>query len=496
MPEQPSARRTLCEDKAPGRILRAWAALDGLSAGLSCQPLSGGWPGVTAAELTAFLNRQGVRHGLDAGAIESFAAEIRSGLTETECTAARGLPCEHGRDGKLEFVVPPSSEEARYRRDPGTGRIDYRETNLLENVMAGEPVAIEIPPSPGTDGVDVFGARLAARQGRPAKFRVASGVRLDEKSRQVLAEIDGRVVWKDGAVSVSDCYHVRGNVDYSVGNVAFVGEVIVDGDVLDGFNVRAGLKLTVGGNLGACRADSEGDLAIRGGVFGKGKARLRAKGALSARFLNDCEAESTGSITVEREALNATLLTNRRLNMANATFAGGSASALGGADFDVLGTSMGILTRVSVGTDFNISRRQSEISGRAAEVDASVEKIQSFLAPLLADRNRMSRLLETRRMDIEKLVRALRELRDERAALATELDALAEAAARGAVRQVNVRRMLHSGVLLEIGTVRHRVKQPLTGPVSVIEDRAKGTLRTMELRELPPLPPAGNEAKR
>ena len=70
-----------------------------------------------------------------------------------------------------------------------------------------------------------------------------------------------------------------------------------------------------------------------------------------------------------------------------------------------------------------------------------------------------------------------------------------EAAARGAVRQVNVRRMLHSGVLLEIGTVRHRVKQPLTGPVSVIEDRAKGTLRTMELRELPPLPPAGSETR-
>jgi uncharacterized protein (DUF342 family) len=485
MPEAFSARRILFEDRSERRIVRVWATTDGLVAGLDCQVLAAGWPGASAAELARLLESQKIRQGLDPAALEALVAAVRSGRTEAGCVAARGTPAENGRDGALDFIVPPSSEEARYQHQPGSGRIDFRETNLVQNILAGEPLAIEIPPKPGTDGVNIFGRRLGATQGRPAKFKVGKGVRFDESSRQVLAEFDGRVVWEAGTVSVSDSYHVRGPVDYSIGNIAFVGEVIVDGEVLDGFSVRAGRRLTIGGNLGACRADSEGDLILKGGVFGKGKARLRAKGGLSARFLNDCQAEAVGSVIIEREALNATVLTNRRLLMTAGTFTGGTASALGGADFDTLGSAMGVLTKVSVGTDYNLVRRQTEISGRIAEVDASVAKIEDFLKPLLTDHRRMGRLLGRRREDVEKLVVALRDLRGERVRLAAELEALAESAARGAVSQVNIRRVLHSGVLLEIGSVRHRARQPLPGPVTILEDRAKGALRTVDFRELP-----------
>ena len=485
MAEAVSARRIISEDRSPARVLRVWATLDGLSAGVDCQAPAGGWPNASASEMLLLLAAKGVVRGLDQAAIEALAAELRVGRTSAGCVAARGTPPEHGRDGALDFVVQPSNEGARYRHDPGTGRIDFHETNLVQNVLAGEPVAVEIPPRPGVDGCDVFGRRLAAGQGHTAKYRVGRGARLDEASRQILAEIDGRVVWEGGTVSVSGTYQVRGSVDYSVGNIAFVGEVIVDGDVLDGFSVRAGRGLSVGGSLGACRADSEGDLILRGGVFGKGKARLRAKGVLSARFLNDCEAEAAGNLTVEREALNSTLLTNSRLLMPKGTFAGGAASALGGAEFDTLGSAMGVDIRVAVGTDYNLARRQGEISGRIVEVDAAVGKIEGFLGPLLADRRRMSRMVATRRAELEKLVGALRGLRSERAALTAELEALAETAARGAVPQVNVRRALHPGVFLEIGAVRHRVRQTVTGPATILEDRAQGALRTVEYRELP-----------
>jgi hypothetical protein len=97
----------------------------------------------------------------------------------------------------------------------------------------------------------------------------------------------------------------------------------------------------------------------------------------------------------------------------------------------------------------------------------------------------MSRLLERRRADLEKLIAALRELREERERLAADLDSLAEASHRGAVRQVNVRKLLNPGVLLEIGAVRHLVKQALAGPVTILEDRPRGALRIVEFRELP-----------
>ncbi len=478
-------RRTLFEDRSEGRVLRAWVTGDGATAGLDCQILAGGWPEATAAKLTALFEHHRVVHGLDSAALESVAAAARDGRGSTGRVVARGTPPEPGRDGALEFIVRPSNEGARYEKDADSGRIDYRETNLIENVLAGEPVAIEIPPRPGTDGQDVFGRPATAPEGNRAEFRTGEGTRFDDQSRQVLAEHDGRVLWEQGIVSVSRTFHVRGSVDYSVGNIAFVGEVIIDGDVLDGFNVRAGGNLTVGGNVGACQLDSEGDLVVKGGVFGKGKARLRAKGRLSSRFLNDCRAESAGVLSVEREAVGSTIFTNRCLLMPEGRLVGGALSALRGVDVGVLGSALGVLTSVSAGTDYNLSRRQAEMETRITDVDTSVTKISGFLGPLLGDRRKMSQLIGKRRADLQRLMEALRGLRAERAELAGQLEEMAEAAHRGAVRQVNVRKQMNPGVLIELGAVRHRVKQTATGPLSIVEDRARGSLRTKEFQELP-----------
>jgi uncharacterized protein (DUF342 family) len=478
-------RRALFEDRSEERILRAWVSADGTACGLECQLMRGAWQAADAGKLAALLHHHRVVHGVDTAALEALAAAAREGSRPGSRVVARGTPPEPGRDGALEFIVRPSNAGARYETNIKDDRVDYRETNLIENVLSGEPVAIEIPPRPGKDGLDVFGRTVKAPEGQPARFRVGPGARFDEGNRQVVAEIDGRVVWEMNTVSVSRTFQVHGSVDYSVGNIAFVGNVVIGGDVLDGFNVRAGGELRVGGNVGACRLDSEGDLTIQGGVFGKGRARLRAKGSLNARFLNDCRAESVGQLNVEREAVGATLLTNDRLMMSNGRLVGGMVSALCGADVGVLGSPLGVPTSISAGTDYNLARRQSEVEARIEEVDQSVAKIGNFLGPLLNDGRRMSQLITRRRDDLQRLVRALRNLRSERSELAAKLEGIAEASHRGAVRQVNVRKELHPGVLVELGAVRHRIKKRATGPLSIVEDRARSSLRTKEFRELP-----------
>lgn len=485
-----AVRRTLFEDRSGGRVIRGWIAGDAMAAGVECQLVAGARAAASAQEIAALLESHGVAHGLDLPALESLAAALAAGQTSAAATVARGTPPEPGRDGILEFIVQPSSESARYQTQGRDGRIDYRETNLVENVLASQPVAIELAPRPGHPGRDVLGREAPPAEGRPAQFKVGEGAAFDESSRQVLARRDGRVAWQAGVVSVLETYHIRGAVDYSVGNIAFVGEVLIDGDVLDGFAVRAGKGLVVGGNVGACQLDSDGDLAVRGSVFGKGRSRLRAKGRLTARILNDCAAESAGALTVGREAVGSTLLTNGPLLAPEGTVVGGSASALGGVDVEALGSPLGIPTRVAVGADYALTQRQEDIERRVEEIDRSVKQVSGFLGPLLADRRRMSRLVGLRRAEFERLAGALRDLRAERLELAGRLEELADAVRRGAVRQINVRGRIHSGVLLEIGAVRHRVKDVIRGPVTVIEDRSTGALRTVEFRDLPPRPAA------
>jgi uncharacterized protein (DUF342 family) len=481
----------LFEESTGGRLLRGWATADGTAAGIDCHVAARPWKGADADGLADVLGRHGVTGGLDRSALETVAEAARRGEDSRGCVVARGTPAEPGLDGALEFIVRPAGKPAG--PPAGGDKVDYRETNIVQNALAGEPIAIEIPPRPGRDGTDVFGKPVKAPEGKPVKFRTGEGARFDEESRQVIAEMDGRVIWENGVVSVSRTFHVEGSVDYSVGNIAFVGDVTIDGDVLDGFNVRSGGALTVGGNVGACRLDSEGDLVVKGGVFGKGRARLRAKGRLTARFLNDCQAESSADMVVEREAIGSTLMTNSSLSMLAGRLVGGKVSALRGVDVDVLGSPLGVPTSVAAGTDYNLARRQAEVESRIEEVDASVEKISEFLSPLLGDRRRITDLIGRRRDDMQRLLSALRELRAERGELAASLEDLAESTHRGAIRQINIGREMHPGVLLEIGSVRHRVKKEARGPLTVVEDRGSGSLRTAEYRPLPA--PKGGEAR-
>ncbi len=478
-------RRALFEDRNEERIARAWVSNDATACGLEIQVMSRGWRDASAERLTSLLGRHRVTHGVDRAALEAVAAAARDGRGIGSRVVARGTPPEPGRNGALEFIVRPSGERARYHSDEVSDRVDYRETNLIENVLAEEPVAIEIPPRPGTDGQDIFGRTIKAPEGRPAEFELGEGVRFDEASRQVIAERDGRVVWGKGEVSVSRTFHVHGSVDYSVGNIAFVGDVVIDGDVLDGFNVRTGGNLTVGGNVGACKLDSEGDLNVEGGVFGKGRAQVRAKGRLSARFLNDCRAECAEVLSVARESVGSTLMTNDRLEILDGRLVGGTISALCGVDVAVLGSPLGVPTAVSAGTDYSLGRRQVELESRIEEIDDSVSKINEFLGPLLGDRRRMGQLISRRRADLQRLVKALRNLRGERAELAERLEQLAEASQANAIRQINVRQELHPGVLIELGAVRSRIKQRATGPLSIVEDRSRSSLRTTDFKDLP-----------
>jgi len=48
-------------------------------------------------------------------------------------------------------------------------------------------------------------------------------------------------------------------VDFDVGNIDFIGHVVVRGDVVDGFCVCGRKGLTVEGNAGACTLESDGD---------------------------------------------------------------------------------------------------------------------------------------------------------------------------------------------------------------------------------------------
>ena len=474
------AFRVLREAKGLTRYMRLSASLDGLAARLTLVP-TGMSTVVPAEEITSFLRDSGVVAGLQSEAVLHIANAASHGKRSDDVTVARGRPPVPGEPGAIELFVRANAESAP--PPEVEGRVDWRAAEAVENVLVDQPVAIEIPPKPGQPGLSVLGRELRPTEGEPARSRSGAGVRFDPESRQFFATREGRLLWRDGEFSVTDQYEVDRNVDLTVGNVAFVGAVTIGGDVLDGFTVSAGKGLVVGGTVGAAKIDTEGDLIVRGGLAGKGRGRARAKGTARLRYVNDGRVEAGGDLTVEREAMNSQLLANRRLIVAG-SFVGGEATSLAGIEAGTIGSALGVATRVNAGVDCFLEERRREIEKRLAEIDRSVEKIRAFLGPLMSDRARLARVLERRREEITRLAGALRSLRDEREGEVTVLREILETSRHAAVRQINVRKRLHPGVLVELGRYRRRFRSGQAGPLTLLEDPERGTIRVETYRPL------------
>ena len=58
-------------------------------------------------------------------------------------------------------------------------------------------------------------------------------------------------------------------VNIKSGNVTFLGTVIVNGNVEDGYNVKASGNIEVNGAVGASRLESDGDIIVSQGIVGR-----------------------------------------------------------------------------------------------------------------------------------------------------------------------------------------------------------------------------------
>jgi uncharacterized protein (DUF342 family) len=107
---------------------------------------------------------------------------------------------------------------------------------------------------------------------------------------------------------------VRGDVDFTTGNIFFVGDMAVHGDVRAGFEVQ-GNRILINGMVegGVVRARS--DLALQGGARGGVSARcLISTGAnLRLSFAEKAELRAGNNIYIERTCQHATVFAGSNL---------------------------------------------------------------------------------------------------------------------------------------------------------------------------------------
>ncbi len=252
--------------------------------------------GVTEQEIEYKLKFSGVVHGIDTEMIGKIAN--RQGIIKNILVATGSLP-ENGQDAYINYLFDTEQSVAPIILEDGN--VDFYQLNLVKCIEEGVQLAEKVPPTLGRNGCSVTGKTVPAAPGKDVVLKGGSNTQLDPTGTKLFAKMGGRVFLHNNQVCVESIYIVKGDVDFSTGNINFLGEVIVKGDVRTGFEVHAGGDINIKGSVeGANVISKHGNINIGGSVQGENRASLTAAKDVRAKFVTNCKIKAEGNVEIAK----------------------------------------------------------------------------------------------------------------------------------------------------------------------------------------------------
>lgn len=158
---------------------------------------------------------------------------------------ARGAQALPGEDADIDITFDLDPGLKPITREDGT--IDYHEAAIARFVGEHAALAIRRPPEEGTVGFDVHGQTLPPPTSRDRILDTMLGPGTEIDGDTIVSSFAGRPFFREGRIQVLAVYEVNGDLDFSVGNIDFVGDVIIRGDIKPGYSIHTSGSVTVRG---------------------------------------------------------------------------------------------------------------------------------------------------------------------------------------------------------------------------------------------------------
>lgn len=426
---------------------------------------------ITEMELRGFLERYGVFHGIQDEVLAEAVTRCAEGENVVRTVVARGTDAVDGLDAKIDWQKRPTGKRLSTEAlAEGEQNIDFKELTSFENVLEGEVIGTFVPPQEGHAGADIFDRVIPCKDSVGMDVRLGKNVAYDEETREYRALCKGHVTFEHHLLDVSPVYEVHTCVDLRQGHIRFVGRVEIGEDVFDDFVVSGDEGLLVRGVAEGCRLVSGADLVVLGGVKGKGRGHLETKGALFARFLNECEAVVAGDVVVDREIVNSRIYALGRILVPNGVIVGGEVVALRGVVAGEIGSELGVNTKVTAGIDYHVAAELLDVNAKANRARERRQEVLQVLGPLLERALKAAAVDAAQHDQIESLWSEVRALQKRVSRLERESGSLSQSFQDQAVERLEVQKVLHPGATLVVGSYDRSYTSALRGPLSVVPD--------------------------
>lgn len=326
-------------------------------------------------DIIGVLVRSGVKYGVVEDTIDQFLSERQYCK---DYIVAKATPPIQGHDAKITYHFNTDLTLKPKRNEDGS--VDFHQLDTISHCNRGDLLATLTPIDYGKPGIDICGNMIKPLKVNNRVLRHGNKIRLSEDGLKIYSEVNGHVSLMDGRVFVSDTYEVPASVDASTGDIDYDGNVVIKGNVITGFSVKARGDIEVNGVVEGAYIEAGGQIILKRGMQGMNKGVLKANGNIVTKFLENAEVIAGGYVSTES-------ILHCKVSAKGDIIVGGKRGFVTGGEIrsgsmisvKTAGSNMGTATLLEVGIDPKVVEEFRELEKKLVNMTADKEKLSQAI---------------------------------------------------------------------------------------------------------------------
>ncbi|MCL2107998.1 MAG: FapA family protein [Oscillospiraceae bacterium] len=404
----------------------------------------GGEP-VTSDDINRVLEVDHLLSDVDYDAANQLLADKK--YNKKVCVAKGYLPT-HGTDGTINYLFDPSN--TLVPKKGSTGEVDYKDLGLVRNITKGEIIAEITQPTTGEEGQNVYGQPLMPVAGKPVRYIVGTGTELTETETEIIAAVSGNLTWAKDRFTVSETLVIPENVDVSTGNIDFIGNVVVKGNVAENFSVKSKLSVSVNGTVTNATVIAGGDVMI---ALGSVNSDIIAQGTVKLGFCESSRIECKRDF-ISQSVIGGEVFCAGEFNATGGrgVVFGGKYTALSGFNANIIGTENYTKTQITLGNSAVLSEEKVDITDKIKDLEDRTKKLLQVAEVLNTQKKSQGQLSADREAMLTTAIRSRFTFQREVKQLNKRLEEIESELESAGDQSVIVHKHLWPGVVIRVGT--------------------------------------------
>lgn len=422
-------------------------------------------------DIFSLISEAGIYAGIDSSTVREVNNRLLLGQKmEKQYLIATGKQPVNGQNGELILRTTKPADMILSSED--ISNVDYRVYKQKQLALAEKdmPVAMIISPTKGRDGINVCGEPVPASDGAEVELDLGKNVFLN--GNKLVSSIDGLIEYsKEGnsiKFDISDIYLIKGDVDFSTGNIDFPGSVIVKGSIKAGFEVKAKNEVVATTIRGKVTAGG-GVTARQGIIGGHTHAEIVAGTSVYAKFVHKAKIITGDSIFVKKSIMNSDIYAENEvvLEAAPGSIIGGRVFAVNGVTAKIYGSESYVKTEVAIFTSVKDVLEMRQTVTDRYETSRTLVKLETYLGN---NKELLLRQGSEKRAMVDKLLKKREQLRKEIVAKDLILKQIQAKLAEKSGSKIHVGKTAHPEVKFMIGGRFYLTNEPVSKGVFKYDD--------------------------